>query len=461
MNKEKELATFSVSVYGNLEKYNDVISKGRCRVFYKYENRNGSYITDEFANKLLSTISYAPVKGIYDNSDSDYTDHGAKSSLGRIYGVVPENPNLAWEKHLDEDGVEREYACVDVLIFTGIYKEATKIVGKSQSMELYPESISGEWQIINGQKYFVFKEGCFLGLQVLGEEVEPCFEGAGFFSLLTPVKQLLKDYKLFIEKIDEKGGKDMHKLVFKLSDDDKFEAIWSLLNTNYSEAGGWVVDYGICAIYDDYAVVRNYSENIYERVYYKKDDSNDSLVLGNRTQCFLVDVTKDEKMALDTLQKLNNNTFEKVDENYSAAIQKNLENEQKINELNISISTLTTEKESLASSLDDATAKISQAAADYELLKTEKDSLSAFQAKVLKKEKEDIINSYSDKLSDIIIDKYTSTIDDYDAEMLKKELAYELVQSNPSIFAKDTQKGFVPKEAPKSGIEEILLKYKK
>ena len=31
---------FPVTVYGNLEKYNETISKGRCRIFYKYGNRN-------------------------------------------------------------------------------------------------------------------------------------------------------------------------------------------------------------------------------------------------------------------------------------------------------------------------------------------------------------------------------------------------------------------------------------
>ena len=76
---------FPVTVYGNLEKYNETISKGRCRIFYKYGNRNGTYITDEFAEKLLSTISYAPVKGIYESEEGDYTDHGAARSQGRIY----------------------------------------------------------------------------------------------------------------------------------------------------------------------------------------------------------------------------------------------------------------------------------------------------------------------------------------------------------------------------------------
>lgn len=182
---------FSISIYGNLEKYSDTISKGRCRIFYKGLNRNGTYITSEFAEKLLSTIGYAPVKGIYDREDVDYTDHGEKRSEGRIYGIVPENPNLTWEKHLDEDGIEREYACVDVLIYTALYQEANQIFGKSQSMEIYPPSIKGEWQIKDGKRVFVYSEGSFLGLQVLGDSTEPCFEGAAFFSLLNDFREIM------------------------------------------------------------------------------------------------------------------------------------------------------------------------------------------------------------------------------------------------------------------------------
>jgi hypothetical protein len=70
------------------------MSLARCRIFYKYENRNGTYISDEFAEKLLATLPYAPIKGIYNSSDGDYTDHGNERDEGRIYGIVPENPNV-------------------------------------------------------------------------------------------------------------------------------------------------------------------------------------------------------------------------------------------------------------------------------------------------------------------------------------------------------------------------------
>jgi len=177
----KTLFEFNVCLYGELEKYNEVLSKARCRIFYKYENRNGTYITDEFAEKLLSSLPYAPVKGIY--TEEDFSDHGIARNEGRIYGIVPENPNVSWEEHYDEDGVNRIYACTDVLIFTALYEEAKDIVGKSQSMELYAPSLKYHEAIIRNKRYIVFDDGCFLGLQVLGDKVEPCFEGASFYTL--------------------------------------------------------------------------------------------------------------------------------------------------------------------------------------------------------------------------------------------------------------------------------------
>ena len=147
---------FPITLYGALEEYNQVLTKGRCRIFYKGGNRNRTYITDEFAESLVATLPYTPIKGIYDGTAEDYTDHGRQRYDGRIYGIVPENPNFSWESHLDEDGVIREYACVDVLLFTSIYKEANEIIGQAQSMELYAPSIKGDWKYINGKKFFVF-----------------------------------------------------------------------------------------------------------------------------------------------------------------------------------------------------------------------------------------------------------------------------------------------------------------
>jgi len=50
-------------------------------------------------------------------------------------------------------------------------------------MELLPKTIKGKWEEIDGTQVFVFSEASFAGLQALGDDVEPCFEGAAFFEL--------------------------------------------------------------------------------------------------------------------------------------------------------------------------------------------------------------------------------------------------------------------------------------
>lgn len=461
---EQVIREFPITVYGNLTKYSDTISKGRCRIFYKYANRNGTYITDEFAEKLLSTIPYTPVKGIYDNFDEDYTDHGNKRSLGRIYGIVPENPNLQWEKHLDEDGIEREYACVDVLIFTALYEEAGEILGKAQSMEIYEPSIKGSWKIINGRRMFEYTEGSFLGLQVLGEDVEPCFEGAAFFSLYSSLKQLvdeIKEYTLKLPEINTGGQSQMfEKLNFKLSDSEKHNAIWNLINPNYNEEGGWTIEYAICDIYDDYALAYNYAEASYERIYYTKNDETNEVSISEKKKVFVIDVTESEMNALNTIRTLNGGTYEKAEEVYSQASkvseleEQNSTYAQKIEELNENISTLETEKGNFTTQLEEANNTIAS-------LNEEIDSLNTYKANIELKEKEEVISSYAELLSEEILASYKEKISEFTAIDLDKELAYELKKNNVSVFSKEQNPGFIPKDEPKTGIEAILSKYKK
>lgn len=453
---DSDIKEFPVSIYGNLEKLSPVLSKARCRIFYKYENRNGTYITDEFAEKLINSLPYTPVKGIYDEFNEDYTDHGEKRNLGRIYGIVPENPNFSWENHLDEDGVERQYACTDVYIFSALYEEAGQIVGKSQSMELYQPSIKGDWTIINGKKLFKFEDGCFLGLQVLGDEVEPCFEGASFFSLYNELKNMVQQLKKYSLNFNKGGMSEVAKLNFKLSDSQKHDAIWALLNDKYTEEGHWEITYTICDIYDDYALVYNYETGSHEQVYYTKNDATDSVELGKRKKCYVIDVTEDEKKALDALRAFNGGTYEKIDENVKdvdTIKQQNSEFSIKIEELNNSVATLTTERDTNAQNYTNAQATISTLTEELETLKN-------YKLNVETQEKEQVISSYSELLSEEILTSYREKISEYNsAKDLDKELAYELKQSNPTVFTKTPQ--YIPKDHSTSGIEAILAKYKK
>lgn len=492
MNNSVINMNFPITVYGNLEKFTDVLSLGRCRIFYKYDNRNGTYITDEFAEDLIKTLPYTPVKGIYEVDD--YTDHGQKREEGRIYGIVPgpQDMNFAWEKHLDEDGVEREYACVNVYYYTALYEEAGEICGKSQSMELYKKSVKGDWKIINGKRYFVFEKASFLGLQVLGDDVEPCFEGAAFFALYDSVKDLyekLEQYQSNFQNYGE-GGNTMPMITFKVSDGQKYNFLWALLNPNYNEENNWAVEYGICDIYDEYAIVRNYAEGVFERVYYVKNDESDSLEITNKERCYMVDVNESEKRALDLLQTLNGNTYEATYEKYNeisndlvaandtiterdntiAAMTEEIsKHSMKIEELNNGIATLTQEKDEVVASYaalsEEHTTTLATLEETGDKLTTaiaERDNLLSYKKNIEDEEKKGIIDSYAEQLSEEIIDTYTKNMDNYSAEDLDVKLTYELKKAHPEMFGKNAPPAYIPKDdGAQGGINAILAKYKK
>lgn len=202
---EKKIpTTFVGEIAEGLTQVSPEISKARLRIFYKGFNRNQGYITDEFAEKLLSSLPYTPVVGIFNDLVKDFGGHNQDQNVAKIYGVVPQDPHFAWEDHLDSDGVMRTYACTDVYLFTGRYDAAKLIPGKQQSMELDTKTIRGDWQVINeyGQEGFVYTDAQFIGLSVLGDDKTPCFEGSAFY-------ELVSQFNDFMAAKTSNGGNDM------------------------------------------------------------------------------------------------------------------------------------------------------------------------------------------------------------------------------------------------------------
>ena len=500
------ITNFPVTVYGKMEKFSDTISRGRCKVFYKGRNRNGTFITDEFAQKLIDSAPYTPVKGIYEVDD--YTDHGSKRSEGRIYGIVPADPNFAWEKHVDPDGVEREYACFDVLYYTALYKEAGEIDGKSESMELYRETLKGDWKIIDGKKTYVFTEGCFLGLQALGDDVEPCFEGASFYSRESNIIALLEKYEKrtdLFQNHEQGGNETMPSINFKVSDSQKFDFLFNLLNPNFNEAGGWMIEYGICEVYDEYAIARNYAEGIFERIYYTKNDENDSLEITNKERCYIVDVNEAEKTALnnikgestyteveahiaeleagattsaETIVALNtqigelNSQMATLTETNENLTTENSNYSTKVEELENNISTLSTERDEARTNYDNAQARVTEVEnANAELtnnlttVTAERDSLAAYKKNVEDEAKKAVVDNYTEHLSEEVIEEYLKNLDNYTIEQLDKELTYEQKKANPALFSKQPAApagAMLPKEEDGArSINDILARYEK
>lgn len=152
----------------------------KVAVFTKYANRNGSYITDAVAEQLITsaTRGNTPVVGFFDPETQSWASHTGPT-LANGYGYVEDF--LGWETLTDTDGVARDYAIFSVVLFSEYFSEAQKIAGQHQSMELDPDSITGDWGEIQGEYYYIYKTAKMLGFCIIGEH-EPCFSVSSFFS---------------------------------------------------------------------------------------------------------------------------------------------------------------------------------------------------------------------------------------------------------------------------------------
>ena len=172
---DSPIQEISLNGYGD-----DVGNRLKVAVFTKYKNRNGSYITDAYADLLIesATRGDTPVVGFFDPESQSWASHTGPT-LANGYGYI--ESFLGWEPLTDTDGITREYAVFSVVIFTKYYEEAKKIRGQNQSMELDPTTIQGDWANFDGEDYFVYTKGDMLGLCVIGRH-EPCFSVSTFFS---------------------------------------------------------------------------------------------------------------------------------------------------------------------------------------------------------------------------------------------------------------------------------------
>jgi hypothetical protein len=168
-----------------VQQINPLITKTTVKIMYTGKNRNFSYISKEVAEKMAASLRNIPIIGEYSTAEQDYLTHGDGSLKTTTIpiGVVPSDASIWWETYMDNDQIEREYMCCDAYIWTGRYPESKKIFQdgvNNQSMELDSDTIKGSWaQIENkGSEYFIIEEAIFTALCVLGEDVEPCFEGA-------------------------------------------------------------------------------------------------------------------------------------------------------------------------------------------------------------------------------------------------------------------------------------------
>ena len=202
---------------------NPLISKCQIKVCYVGDepNRNGSVITKAVAMDMAKSLPGCPIVGFYNETKGDFEAHNQIIDVSngewrfkdttQAYGFVDLNAKVWFQKFMD-DGVEHEYLMTEGYLWTEQWPEAKRVIekGNNQSMELYEPTLDGFWsESDNGEpSFFIINEALISKLCILGEDVEPCFEGAqitrvqfsfdeGFqtklFNMMEQVKKMIKE----------------------------------------------------------------------------------------------------------------------------------------------------------------------------------------------------------------------------------------------------------------------------
>lgn len=194
----QSIATIDSPEFINLQplEINPLMSSCEIKVLYLGENRNHSYITKDVATEMAKTLRGAPIVGYYREEKEDFADHGEKiifddegvkfECMTKPYGFVAPDADVWFQKFEDTDEfgnvTTREYLMTTGYLWTGQYEECKSVIedGKPQSMELDEESLNGHWATNdkNGMDFFIINDAIFSKLCILGDDVEPCFEGS-------------------------------------------------------------------------------------------------------------------------------------------------------------------------------------------------------------------------------------------------------------------------------------------
>ena len=200
MLSNRSVATIDGPEFIDLKPFNPLISECQIKVLYLGKNRNGSYIDKNTAIQMANSLPGTPIVGCWRKDIEDFGDHGHVITIedGEIkfacktvpYGFVAPDAKVWFQKFIDTDDfgneIEHEYMVTTGYLWTGQYEEAMKAIreGQPQSMEIDDETLDGHWanDSESGMDFFIINDAMFSKLCILGDDVEPCFEGASVTS---------------------------------------------------------------------------------------------------------------------------------------------------------------------------------------------------------------------------------------------------------------------------------------
>ena len=379
----------------------------KVRVFTKYANRNGSYISDGVADQLIesATQGITPVIGFFDPETQTWASHTGPT-LAKAYGYV--DGFDGWQPFTDTDGVTRDYAVFSVTLFAEYFEEVKTIVGQNQSMELNPTSIEGDWAEINGEWYYVYTKAKMLGFCIIGQH-EPCFSVSAFFSneeknnQLQEISSLLFDLKEQVEKsMNNKQGGEQPMDEFENKEEIVEEAPVEEVAPTDSAA----------------EPVENFEQAQAEEVAVEEPQ---------------VEEPAAEPSEFEVLQQ----KYDELNTNYTAAL-------EKINELEASVATLTEQKNNFESQ----NTELQAIAVKYNTLIEEQEIAR----------KNSLVEKYEKMIGSEEIDKIRDSIKDFSYDELEGKLA--IIYANKQMLSSESHKVPLP-EPQESQFALLMKKYRK
>ena len=442
----------------NITPYNPLISRCEIKVCYVGDqaNRNKSIITKAVATEMANSLPGSPIVGYWDEETKDFVSHSkilevkdgqlVLKDMTKPIGFVDLNAKVWFAKYLDDGQDEHEYLMTEGWLWTGRFPEVQRIIeqGNNQSMELDEKNLNAFWSKDNNGKpeFFIINEAIIKGLCVLGENNEPCFEGA---KITAPTIQFSFD-----EGFKEQLFSMMNELTKLLNKEEQQvltrysvtigDALWTAL---YEYTENLDRAYDIVGVYEDgeqkFAVLK--ADDKYSRIDFSINEDNTYTIGAELVAFDSYEPDAEPQFAAEAIaeyvaQKKGKKEEEDTEENEDTTKKENTSEEEEDEDKKKKKKEYSLEEIPEYVELRDAfnTLKTQYDALEvnYNNMKTSVADLTQFKNTVLKKEKQEMINSFymlSDEDKKDVIDH----IDEYSKDEIEAKLSIICVRNRVSF----------------------------
>lgn len=396
----QSIATIDKPEFINLKPMdiNPLLSTCEIKVLYLGENRNHSYIDKDVATEMAKTLRGAPIVGYYKESKEDFADHGERiifddegikfECMTVPYGFVSPDAKVWFQTFEDEDGlgntIKREYLMTTGYLWTGQFEECQSIVegdGKPHSMELDENTVKGEWtkNYKTGMDFFIINDAIFSKLCVLGEDVEPCFEG----SSITASKVSAN-----FTKVDDDFKRTLYTMMQEL---------------RFALEGGQTMENNTSGIQDSSAVKDNFNLDNTAENQINTEGATSTEGTNSAATEFVNKEEEDDKNKNDDSQNKDNSDASNSEDKTTKEDDKKSDEDETKKKYSL-----------LESQYAELNAKFAAIQEDYQALKK-------FKANIENKEKDELINRFymldDEDKKDIIANKSKFSLDDIEAKL--------------------------------------------